>query len=112
MNLKKADRELFEEAVALLRKHIKYALTVPQLADRLHVSERSLQRIFQEACRESVYAYFRRMKIEHAQQLLLTGHTIKQATVASGYRTESAFVQAFKGITTNTPREWLKKKAA
>lgn len=112
MITRKTDPVLYGEAIALLRKHLKYSITVPQLARQLLISERTLQRIFQQVCNEGVYAHFKKMKTEHAQNLLLNGYSIKQAALACGYKTESAFVQAFKGITSYTPKEWLKRQAA
>lgn len=112
MIIRNTDPELFGKAIALLQKHLKYSITVPQLARRLLVSERTLQRIFQQVCNEGVYAHYKRMKIEHAQTLLQHGYSIKQAALACGYKTESSFVQAFKGITSYTPKEWLKRQAA
>lgn len=106
------DTILTQEAIAILKKQIRYTLTVGELAQRLLVSERTLQRAFEAVYGESVYATFKRMKIGHAQQLLLSGSPVKQVALATGYRSASAFVQAFKDITSLTPGEWTRSQAA
>lgn len=111
MIMKNAEVALVRDAVSILQKNIKYSITVPQIADQLAVSEKTLQRAFQQVYQVSVYAWFKKLKIEHAQIMLHTGYSVKQASMACGYKTESAFVQAFKDVTRVTPGEWSRREA-
>ncbi len=57
---------------------------------------RHLQRAFAQAGEPSGRSYVRRVRIDHAAQLLSDGWTVRAAAHAVGYRQAAQFAKAFR----------------
>lgn len=57
--------------------------------------------------------YINKLRVEHAQKLLILSPDIKMVVIAeeSGFTSETSFYRNFKKFTGMTPQEWLKKKS-
>ncbi|MFI6866123.1 helix-turn-helix domain-containing protein [Nocardia sp. NPDC050406] len=87
------------------------ALTLGDMARRLHISQRTLRRRLAD---EGVT--FRELKDETygmlAEDLLSTGMPVNEVARRLGYSTPSAFAAAFKNWTGQSPRDWTRTQSA
>lgn len=96
--------DLVLAAVARMEEKMERGETVARIARRLGVSVWKLERAFQVDVQLGAGAYFRRMRLERASDLLqhssLPAHEIG---LACGYSDYSAFVRAFRRAYRKTP---------
>lgn len=97
------DRLLVQRVRQVLRSQTDEALTAETLAERLHVSPRTLHRQLSEEG-----ASLQELKIEARRNravdlLLRTNRPIKHVALAVGYRNEKSFSRAFKEWTGESP---------
>jgi transcriptional regulator GlxA family with amidase domain len=99
--------KLVASAVACLRERISDPPDSRELAAYLGVSVRTLEGRFKRELRETPYQYQLRLRIEHAKALLRETHkTNMEIALASGFRSETRFEQAFKRITGRRPSQY------
>lgn len=97
------DRLLVDRARRLLRTPENLADNAEALADKLHVSVRTLHRQLQEQG-NSLQNLKNEARREHATDLLMrTRQPIKRIALAAGFSNEKSFIRAFKGWTGLTP---------
>jgi AraC family transcriptional regulator of adaptative response / methylphosphotriester-DNA alkyltransferase methyltransferase len=89
-------RDLFEEAAAIVAVEYASELTLDQLARRLFVSRRQLQRAFAEGANGNFRSHLCRVRMERALQLLRQGSTVREAARAVGYNQPAQFAKAFR----------------
>jgi AraC-like DNA-binding protein len=102
------DRLLVENVRLLLRRAPEAALTAEQIAERLHLSVRTLHRQLKEegASLQDLKDEARR---EHAVELLRKStRPIKQIAAAVGFASEKSFARAFRHWTGLSPLEFRK----
>ena len=79
-------------------------VTVPQLASRAAMTERTLIRRFKQATGDSLIYYLQCLRIEAAKKLLRADHnTIEEITQQVGYQDVSSFIRLFKKHTGLSP---------
>ncbi len=99
------------KADMLVRRTGKTPMTVKRLADALGLSERTLNRKFQELTHEPPQAFITRRRVEHARTLLeTTSQPIKTVARASGYEDESSFRKAFRKLTLMSPQAYRARR--
>jgi AraC-like DNA-binding protein len=81
--------------------------TQAAIAHRLGLSLRALQRGFLAETGLSLGAWRRQARFLHALTRLGAGETVKQAAAAAGYKSESAFVSAFRASFGVTPANYF-----
>ncbi len=69
--------------------------TTAELAAAAHLSVRSVQALFAETG-TSPAAEIRRVRLEHARELLARGHAVQTACLASGFLDPGTFARAFR----------------
>lgn len=80
-----------------------------QLANMMGYSVPHFHRIFTAEVGESITAYIRRVRLEHAATKLITGAVdLTQIAIAAGYQSQTAFGKAFKQYFSYTPNEFRK----
>ncbi len=67
------------------------------------VSVRTAQRLFPLETGQTFEEWRKRFRLLHAIRLVSDGHGVKQVAKACGYRSQSAFVAAFRGLAGSTP---------
>ena len=67
-----------------------------ELAERMHMSSRTVQRHFRRDTGMSFGAWRTAVRLAHARRLLQRGESVAAAARAAGYRSTSAFVVAFR----------------
>jgi len=102
---------LLTRADLLVRRTGKRPMTVKRLADLLGLSERTLNRKFQELTREPPQAFITRRRVEHARTLLeTTTQPVKTIARAAGYEDESSFRKAFRKLTLMSPQAYRARR--
>jgi AraC-like DNA-binding protein len=67
---------------------------------------RTIERLFRSEVGIDFATWRRQARLMKAVELLATGHLVKQAAFATGYRQPSAFVQMFRRTFGVTPKAW------
>lgn len=102
---------LLTRADLLVRRTGKSPMTVKRLAGALGLSERTLNRKFQELTHEPPQAFITRRRVEHARTLLeTTTQPVKTIARAAGYEDESSFRKAFRKLTLMSPQAYRARR--
>ena len=100
-------------ALAHLRGHFAEPLNLDGLARLAGVSAPHLCRLVKMATGETLQRHLRRLRVEHACELLATGRAnVTEAALDCGYQSLSHFAKAFRDETGMTPREWISRNQA
>jgi transcriptional regulator GlxA family with amidase domain len=92
------------EAVSLMEKAIEEPLSTAELARRVGISTRELERLFQRWLRSTPSAYYRRMRLERARALLRqTDTSITDVAVACGFGSIASFSRSYKACYGHAP---------
>lgn len=77
------------------------------VAQRLGLSRRRLTQLFRQVTGESWLKHVRRLRVEHAKQLLrASGRSIAAVAFECGFEDLSSFYRAFKSTTGQAPHRW------
>jgi AraC family transcriptional regulator, carnitine catabolism transcriptional activator len=91
-------------AVSLMERHIEDPLSMDEMAARTRLSGRQLERLFWRELRASPLAFYRRVRLERAEQLLAYSRlTIREVGLACGFSSLALFSRAFKAKYDRTP---------
>ena len=97
-----------QKIVAQLQKHPDATDTLSQWAQRLHVSEKTLSRLFIQQTGLTFRLWRQRLRLLSALPLLEQKHAVTEVALACGYESISAFIAAFGEHFGNTPGEFFK----
>lgn len=101
---------IVEKALGWLEKNKTQTIEYNQLARKLNISRRSLERRFKNATGMTPLAYLQRLRVEYAKHLLEQGaHTFNEITYAVGYEDISFFRKIFIRLTGLRPKEYQQK---
>ncbi|HSK13536.1 MAG TPA: helix-turn-helix domain-containing protein, partial [Phnomibacter sp.] len=107
---KKHHDELVKQVQDMIEKNVEYRLTVDEIAEKVALGRRSLERRFKQATNNSVLEYIQRVKIEAAKRRFETSmKNINEVMYAVGYSDTKAFRNTFKKLTGITPVEYRNK---
>lgn len=99
--------ELVAQAQDMLRARHADALRMPELAQSLGLSLRTLNRRFQQATGITPGAYLQQQRINSARDLLRTSNlTVAEVALAVGYADSGYFCRLFKESMKQTPSEY------
>ncbi|MEV7501607.1 helix-turn-helix domain-containing protein [Streptomyces sp. NPDC093018] len=91
-------------------RHIAEPLTVTQLAEHAHISDRQLTRIFKNELGTTPHAYIESVRVERArQQLESTDATLERVAAACGFGTLDTLVRSFRRRLDTTPTEYRRR---
>jgi two-component system, response regulator YesN len=109
MSLTHNDLEIVAQVMAILNKEYKYSHSHARLANRFHICERKLRKIFKAATNITINDFLTDLRVENAKELLCyTDDPIKKIACAVGYNTRN-LEKKFKTLTGMTPLEWKNK---
>ena len=104
------DDTLIKEAQVYIEKNYQDKFTVEQLASRLALSRRALERRFKKATANTVNEYIQRVKMEAAKMSLESSRdNVNEVMYKVGYNDIKAFRTTFKRITGLSPLEYRNK---
>ena len=110
MPQKQHEDELILEAQAYIEKNYSERITVDELASRLAISRRNLERRFKKMTFNSIVEYVQRVRIEAAKIVLEKGYeNVNEAMYKAGYTDIKAFRTVFKKLTGLSPLEYRNK---
>jgi AraC-like DNA-binding protein len=85
-----------ERIISHLAAHYRDALAVDDIARAVHLHPKYLMRLFKRHCRIGVWEYLTRLRVSHAQRLLVTSEArVSDIALESGFGSPAAFYQAF-----------------
>jgi len=89
--------ELVRRAAALMRRNIEIPLTIPIVAERLHVDQRSLEEAFTRFLNVPPRKIYKSIRLHEARRMIELS-TLKIAEIATrcGYQNASALTRAYK----------------
>lgn len=91
--------------------HYYERISVPQLANLVHVSEGYLNKCFKKRTGVSIIKYVNLLRIEEAKHMLIsTDMPIDQIAVAVGYNSPKYFCRVFKHCTAVAPSDFRKRR--
>jgi AraC-like DNA-binding protein len=77
------------------------------MCESVGASVRTIQRLFRRETGSDFEFWRRQVRLMKAIELLVSGHSVKGAAFALGYRQPTAFVEMFRGILGTTPGAWI-----
>jgi transcriptional regulator GlxA family with amidase domain len=107
---KKHKDEVVQQAQQLIEQNLDNRLTVEEIAGKIAIGRRSLERRFKKATNNSILEYMQRVKMEAAKRRFETSRkNINEVMYDLGYNDTKAFRSTFKKITGLTPHAYRKK---
>ncbi len=88
--------------------NISQPLTVENLASQAHLSPFHFARQFKATLGLSPHQFLLKIRIEKALQLLSTRRSLTEIAFATGFYDQSHFVHAFRRVTGQTPKAFLR----
>jgi len=99
-------RSVLQELLEYLQREYAQDISGDMLQERFHYHFDYLNRQFKKWTGQTIFSYLQRLRIERANQLLLTGfYTIAEVAVLTGFRDVYYFSRVLKKMTGNTPGE-------
>lgn len=102
--------EPIKKAQEFIENNYENKLNVENIAERVHLNERSFLRRFKKATSNTPLEYIQRVRVEAAKKKLeSTTDTIMEVMFSIGYKDEKAFRNTFKKYSGLAPKEYQKK---
>lgn len=105
---KKTACPVVQYCLTMIQKEFRQIGSLAQIADRLHISQSYLSRLFRKQMGESVHDYLLTVRFTHAADALQRGDSVQQACADAGFCNYSYFIQTFKKRYGVTPRQYQK----
>lgn len=85
------------DTVEYMQNRLERTVSIPELAENVHISERELERLFRENLHSTPLAFYRRLRLEKARLLLQqTSHSITEIAVRCGFGSISHFSRSYR----------------
>ena len=90
-----------------MAEHSHEKLTVPDIAQTANLHPKYAMALFRRRCGMTIHDYLTRLRVTHAQRLLMEGDTsVIHIALACGFGTQSAFYDAFQRRVGMTPKAY------
>ncbi len=100
-------KELPNEMILYLNRHLYGTLSIPELCDELHYGKTHLSKVFKAATGQSILQYYNSLKVREAKRLLrFPKYTITEIANLLCYDTPQYFSRVFKSHTGLSPKEY------
>jgi len=93
-----------------IEANISTELRIEELAAAVHLSSNYLSQIFRQETGQTLRDYIADRRISRAKDYLLTGKTLRETALLTGFSSDSYFVQKFKAAVDMTPKQFQKQK--
>jgi AraC family carnitine catabolism transcriptional activator len=88
---------LVRNAIQLMEENLEVALPIPQICQRIGISQRQLDRLFRRFVRQSPAIYYRDIRLDRARGLVTqTDMPLSEVAVASGFSSQVNFSRAYR----------------
>lgn len=91
------------EACALIADHLREPLTLPQIGQRIGVSQRTLSRLFGDELAMTFPQWRTQLRLQRALVLLAERHDVTSVAAECGWATTSAFIDTYRRAFGHTP---------
>lgn len=93
------------QAIVVMEQHLENALSIPEIADRVKISHRQLNRLFLRYVGKSPAIYYRDIRLDRARGLVTqTDMPMSEIAIASGFASQVHFSRAYRGRFGLSPR--------
>lgn len=100
-------------AIELMEKHIEEPLSCEDIAQKVSISKRQLERLFKRHLNTMPLRYYLQVRLKRAQHLLLHSNmSIVQIGLSCGFSSGPHFSSSYKSFYHTTPREERSKSVA
>lgn len=100
-------------AIALMESNIEKPLSCDEIANKVHISRRQLERLFKRYMNTMPARYYLQIRLKRAQQLLKNSNlSIVQIGLSCGFSSGPHFSSSYKAFYQTTPREERTKSFA
>jgi AraC-like DNA-binding protein/quercetin dioxygenase-like cupin family protein len=96
------------KALSYIEQHIYEPLQVSKIAEALHYSESTLERLFKEYLKITLFEFIRKKKMILAATLLREGKSVLDVGLKLGYADNSHFIKLFRKYYGVTPLQYKK----
>ena len=93
-----------------IRKNLSEKLLVEEIADLFYISRSKLMSDFKKATGITIGDYILCNRIKLSKELLMSGKTVSETAVLSGFVNTSHFIRTFKKETGKTPLQYCRSK--
>ncbi|WP_240790342.1 GlxA family transcriptional regulator [Rhodobacter sp. SY28-1] len=98
---------ILRQAIRLIEDNIAEPLPVPAIAEELGLSQRQLERVFQNGLGCSVVQFGTLVRLQHARVLLIaTKLSVREIATATGFNSLSHFATAFRKCFSRRPSDY------
>lgn len=102
-----AGKVKIERIIRYMHENIHRNITLAELSELVQLSPAYLTRSFKDATGYAVIAYFNKIKIDRAKELLIEGDgRVKEVSLALGFSDEFYFSRVFKRVAGTSPTEY------
>lgn len=93
-------------AISLMNENLESPNAPAKIANAIGLSLRQLERLFHKYCHCTPQRYYLRLRLEHARRLLLeTNMSILNASIATGFASQSHFTKCYRDHYGYTPKQ-------
>ena len=98
------------EIVQYIHEHVQQPISITQMAQKLHCSVSSLERLFRRMLQTTPLEFIRKIKMQYACKALMNSDTtISDIAFSLGYSDQSHFIREFKKSMKETPFQYRKQ---
>lgn len=92
-------------AISVMEQHLEHALSIPDIAAKVKISHRQMDRLFLRYVGKSPAIYYRDIRLDRARSLVTqTDMLMSEIAIASGFSTQVHFSRAYKERFSIPPR--------
>lgn len=98
------DDPIIIKAIKVMEAHLDEPVDLPTLARSCAVSQRQLERLFRDRLQQTAKAFYVRLRLERARQLLAERRRpIGEIALATGFASRAHFTRAYRQVFGSTP---------
>lgn len=100
-------KDSMQKAVEYISEHYSESLSVSDMAELLHMSERSFMRGFKNRMHMNFTEFVTHTRIEHAAEMLVSGASVPDAAFSCGFNDSNYFSRVFKKYKGVSPKKYI-----